>query len=269
MEGELRGRARWRADAGVALTIALMSMVLMLGLGVVLVLTTSTETLIAGHFRNAAEARYAAEAGIERAVQDLVAVPDWNMVLSGAIPLTCVDGRPTGLRTLADGTTVDLTQATNLVNCNKVTACSTADMAAFTDDRPWGSNNPRWLPFAYGPLEQILGGSEGAIASRMYVVVWVADDPSENDGDPLLDGASMANPGSGVLSIRAEAFGPGAAHRAVEVTLRRTGAGGGDRGYTGQRGGDERNRGSRKAPVQTPGGPLSRQALTLSTGTLQ
>jgi hypothetical protein len=48
----------------------------------------------------------------------------------------------------------------------------------------------------------------------------VGDDPSETDGDPLHDGASPGtNPGSGVISIRGEAFGPRRSHEVVEMTV--------------------------------------------------
>lgn len=264
-----RDSFRRHTEDGVAMVIALMSMTLMLGLGVVLVLTTSAETLIAGHFRVGTEARYAADAGIERVVQDLFAVPDWTQMLTGASVSSFVDGPPSGARSLADGSVVDLGRATNLANCSKA-ACTAADLDAVTADRPWGANNPRWRTFAYGPLDRMLGDpAEALLPSHAYVIVWVADDPSENDGDPLRDGVSVANPGSGVLSIRAEAFGPSGAHRAVEATLRRSPGNGADRGYTGQQGGDERNRGGRRAPVQTPGGSLTGQELSLSTGTLR
>jgi len=57
----------------------------------------------------------------------------------------------------------------------------------------------------------------------------IADDPSECDDNPLVDGGAVvscppgvkANPGAGVLAVRAEAFGPFGAHRAVELTISR------------------------------------------------
>jgi hypothetical protein len=62
----------------------------------------------------------------------------------------------------------------------------------------------------------------------------VADDPSECDDNPLVDGGAMAscpatvkaNPGTGVIAVRAEAFGPFGSHRSVEVTLGRAHNGG-------------------------------------------
>ena len=75
--------ARWRDERGVALILALMSLLLLTALGLALVLTTSTETMIAGNFSTAQEALYSADAGVERAMQDLLTVPDWNTILTG------------------------------------------------------------------------------------------------------------------------------------------------------------------------------------------
>ena len=68
----------------------------------------------------------------------------------------------------------------------------------------------------------------------------VADDPAENDNDPARDGAvpcggavpvltgdppaPSCNPGSGVLALRAEAFGPRGVHKVIEATIAHAGA---------------------------------------------
>ena len=80
-------------------------------------------------------------------------------------------------------------------------------------------NNPRWQLYAWGRLADWLAGE--AIDAGHYVVVLVADDPAETDGDPLVDGPG---PGFGVLLLRAEAFGPGGTHAVVEQTLARVSA---------------------------------------------
>jgi hypothetical protein len=61
--------------------------------------------------------------------------------------------------------------------------------------------------------------ASGGLRSPYYVVVLVGDDPSENDNDPTRDGVGAANPGAGVISVRAEAFGPRGTHKIVEATL--------------------------------------------------
>jgi|SoiMethySBSTD1v2_1073268.scaffolds.fasta_scaffold14418_7 type IV pilus assembly PilX-like protein len=258
-----------RAERGVAMIIAIMAMLLMSALGTALVLTTTTETNIAGNFRNASEALFAADAGLERAMEDVLTVPDWNKLLDGSTQSAFVDGAPSGPRTLQDGSTIDLTQAINMANCQKVTTCSDADMNDTTNrERPWGVNNPRWKLYAYANLKDILPVTD-TINSPYYVVVMVADDPSENDGDPSKDGASGTNPGSGVIAMRSEAFGPRGAHKVLEMTLARTDTTELERGYTGQRGQDEQNRRARKAAVQTPGKALTQQTLNTTAGGIQ
>jgi Tfp pilus assembly protein PilX len=259
---------RCRSERGTAIIIALMSMMLMTALGLALVLTTTTESKITANFRNSQEALYAADAGIERVMDDLLTVPDWNTVLRGQTTSAFIDGAVSGTRTMADGKTFDLTAATNMANCGHVWTCSPTEMNTSTSDRPWGTNNPRWQVYAYGPVTNLIPTGD-TINSNMYVAVWVADDPSETDGDPTTDGASANNPGSGVLSLRAEAYGPGGTHKVIEVTVSKTDTSEIERGYTGQRGQDEQNRRARKAAVQTPGKALTRQELTVGTGAIQ
>lgn len=257
--------ARLRDERGIALVISLMAMLLMTALGTALVLTTMTETKIAGNYRGGIETLYAADGAVERVMQDILTVPNWDDILSGAVTSAFIDGAPSGSRTMPNGTQIDLTQATNMVRCAKLT-CSAADLVAITDERPWGANNPKWQLYAYGPLEDMI--PTGTVTSRQYVIVWIADDTSENDNDPEKDGQAPvngdpANLGRGVLSMLAQAWGPDGTTRTIEVTVARTDTTELERGYTGQRGQDEQNRRSRKAPVQTPGKSLTKTAWAL------
>jgi hypothetical protein len=257
-------------EQGVALIIALMAMLLLTALGMALTMTTMTETRITGNYRDGSEALYAADAAVELVMQDLLTVSDWNSVLTGTTQSAFIDGPPAGVRDTPAGR-IDLTKATNMVRCGKVTICGDADMDALTEERPWGRNNPRWQLYAYGPMGDML--PTGTINSQMYVVVWVADDPSDNDDKPLVDGdtpvaPATENPGRGVLVLMAHAYGPGGVKRVVEVTVARTDTTEIERGYTGQRGQDEQNRRARKAPVQTPGQALTRSEMTLTNGGL-
>jgi hypothetical protein len=238
-----------------------MAMLLLSALGIALIMTTTTEGMIVSNYTSSQEALYAADAAIERTMQDVLTVPDWNNMLAGNQRSAFVDGSPSGNRTLANGWVLNLGEATNMANCGKITACSAAEMNATTEERPWGTNNPQWQLFAYGTVNQFL--STGTLNSPFYVVVWVADDPSENDGDPTKDGNVATNPGTGVVTMRAEAFGPQGAHRIVEITLLRTDSTEIERGYTGQRGQDEQNRRARKAAVQTPGATLTLSEIAM------
>ena len=262
---------RVREEKGVALVIAMFAVMLMMALGLSLMMTTMTETKIAANYSDGTEALYAADAAVERVMQDLLTVPDWNNVLSGAVTSSFIDGAP-GERTIGDGSKLNLNEATNMVRCGKIASCSDAEMNASTDERPWGPNNPRWQLYAYGSMEEMLPTE--SINSRMYMVVWVADDPSENDNLPLQDGqppvagTGDSNVGKGVLAMLAYAYGPSGVQRVIEVTVARTDTTEIERGYTGQRGQDEQNRRARKAAVQTPGKALTRAGMSLATGGL-
>jgi hypothetical protein len=263
-----------RDEHGIAMVIAMMAMLLMSALGIALVMTTSSETMIAGNFSNSSEALYAADAAVERSMEDILTVPDWNKLLDGSTQSAFVDGAPSGARTLPDGSTIDLTEALNMANCQKVATCSNAEMDASTAERPWATNNPRWKLYSYSKLIDLLPATD-TINSSYYVLVMVADDPSESDGNPALDGVipcgvgvvpPACNPGSGVIAMRAEAFGPRGAHKVIELTLAKTDTTELERGYTGQRGQDEQNRRARKAAVQTPGKALTQQTLNTTAG---
>jgi hypothetical protein len=94
-------------------------------------------------------------------------------------------------------------------------------MDATSAERPWGSNNPRWRLFARSRLSAIAPGV--ASSPLFHVAVWVSDDPGETDGNPSADATGPAA-GAGVIQVRADAFGPGGAHRAIEATIGRVGA---------------------------------------------
>ena len=263
-------------EKGIALVVSLMAMTLMMALGLALMMTTMTEGKIAANYREGTEALYAADAAIERVMQDVLTVPDWNTIVSGssAGASSFTDGPP-GVRTLPDKTSMNLSHATNMLNCARTEpVCGDAEMNAITEERPWGVNNPRWRLYAHAPMHEVLPTE--TINSTMYVVVWAADDPAESDNNPLKDGdpkvgcapadAGCVNQGRGVISLLAQAFGPSGVQRTVEVTLARTDTTEIERGYTGQRGQDEQNRRARKAPVQTPGKVLTRSTMGVATG---
>ena len=251
---------RLRDEQGIALVIALLCMLLLTALGMALTMTTITEKRIAGNYRNGVETVYAADAAVERVMQDLLTVPDWNKILDGTTTSSFVDGAP-GNRTLPDGSQYNLVQATAMLSCGKV-SCSPAEMDQITMERPWGVNNPRWQLYAYGPASDLI--PTATLNSNVYVVVWIGDDPSDNDNMPTVDGneSAGANPGKGVIAMLAYAYGPTGVRRVIEATVARTDTTEIERGYTGQRGQDEQNRRARKAAVQTPGKALTRTVLS-------
>jgi len=266
------------SERGVALVIALLAMLLMTALGMALMLVSETESMIGSNYRDSVEASYVADAGIERVMQDVLSIPDWNAILTSpdnikaGVTSGFVDGTVTP--TLADGRTINLISATNMINCNKTSSCSDTDMDANDGERTWGKNNPRFRLFAWGPANDL--NPTATINSPFYIAVWIADDGPETDDNPSIDGGPPSdvwladgmdkNPGSGVLTLRAEAFGPGGAHRVIETTIARTDSTELERGYTGQRGQDEQNRRARKASVQNPGSSLGRSTMSVTGG---
>lgn len=202
-------------ERGSAIVLAMMGVLIMSALSVALILGASVESVIARNFQGAGAAVYAADAMLQYAVDELAGVSDWSAVLSGATRSRFADGLPAGVRRLADGTAIDLDEVASLANCGKLTACSLAEMNLITAERPWGTNNPRWQLYAHGGFADL---APAAGDSRLYVVLFAADDPSEVDADPSLDGLSPA-PGAGVLLLRAESFGPAGAHAVVESTV--------------------------------------------------
>jgi hypothetical protein len=204
-------------ERGFAVVMSMMALLLMSALGMALALSTSIETLISRHFRDGAGAAYAAEALALHSVHELSSLADWTLALDGSVHSRLFDGGATGVRTLRDNSVIDLEAVRNLANCGKA-SCSEADLVRADEQRPWGFSNPRWQLFGSGRLEDLLG-----VSSPFYVVLFVADDPAETDLNPFEDGAGAANPGSGVLRLRAEAFGPGGVHSAIEATISRAG----------------------------------------------
>jgi hypothetical protein len=202
------------SDRGVALILVLMVMMTLSALAMSLALMVSTESRVTANYRDGIEVLYGAEAGLERVLPDLAAEPDLNRVLAGFAVSTFIDGPP-GLRRLPDGTFADLHALTSVLNCGRP-VCSDDDLNAARDDRPWGMNNPRWRLYGYGPLPA-LGVGRGD--SRVYTVVWAADDPSETDGDPSTDRAGDENPGRGRLSLIAHGYGLAGTRRVVEATV--------------------------------------------------
>jgi hypothetical protein len=230
-------------DTGSALIMALIATVLLTSLGVGLVLLSNTEGAIASNYRASNETLYAADAAVERVVQDVLLVPRWNDMLSGTTKSSFVDDTLTP--TTGYGAPLDLTEMT-------------AELQAQSDSSaPWGANNPQWRLFAYGPLSSMLG--QDTIQSSAYVAVWIADDPSESDDNPSADT-------NGVITVLAQALGPHGAQRAIEVTVARTDSTEIERGQIAQRGQEELNQRARKAAVQLPGKSLSIQDMSADTG---
>jgi hypothetical protein len=213
------------SERGVALILAVLITTFLSALGLGLLLAVFMDRLATGNMATSVAMFYAADAGIELAAHELAVATDWNQVLSAAARSSFADGAPGGQRTLPGEGSIDLTTATNYLNCGMPTTCTAAQMDASSRARPWGVNNPRWQLYAYGWMGNL---SQLIRPAPCYLVVWVADDGREQDGDPGLDAKLDADPGHGIVRVRAEVFGRAGARRAIEAELSRvcvTGAG--------------------------------------------
>lgn len=192
-------RLNGEGQRGSALVAVLLSTVLVSAIGAALTVTANTEAAITSSFRTERELTYAAEAAVERAIQEVRLVTQWNDLLTGVQTTTFLD--QTMVPALPSGGTLDL-------------RVLTARMQAETNARLGGPNSPQWRLVASGRLADMAGRS--SIESPAYLVVWVADDVSETDGDPVADS-------NDVLTIRGEAVGSGGRTRTLDVTVTRAG----------------------------------------------
>ena len=190
-----------RGDRGSVLLALLLVLSLAGVIGGCLVALSAGETVFAAHWRALTEARCAAESAAEYAVAELTRAPDWNAVLAGLAGSAFADAD--AAPRLVDHTALDLARLDAEV---QVARGSAAD---------WGPDTPRWVRYVWGPLAQVWPGE---VTSPFYVVAWVADDPFDGDGDPLVDT-------NGLVQVRAEAFGGLGTRRAAVAVIARRGSG--------------------------------------------
>lgn len=215
-------RASASSQRGIALIVTLLVTLLLSVLGLSLALIAMTEQRVAASFRNRQEVFYAADAALERVVEELGLVADWSLALDGSVTASLVD--PAHAGDWPDELAPSASIATAILRCGR-SSCTDADIDRRTQERPWGANNPRWQLFAYGPLSAL--GSPTPIEGPVYVAAWVADDALENDGNPLADGGTSAgpNPGRGIIEVVVQAYGTARERQVIEATLARTSVG--------------------------------------------
>jgi hypothetical protein len=196
-------------EQGVAVVAALLMALLVGAIAAALVTLTTTETLISASYRHANETVYGAEAALERALHDLSVMTDWSPALSappGNVTSSFDDGE--AMPRAPDGRTLDLARLTG-------------DRQRASDDRDgpavFGADSPSWRLYAHGPARSLLAltAAPPGLELPLYLVVWVADDESDGDGDPAVDS-------NGQMLVYAVAFGPAGARRAVEARIART-----------------------------------------------
>ena len=214
---------RLAEQEGSALVMALGALGVIVTLGLALSLTVSVETDIASNAHAAVQALSLAEAAAETAAAELSALASWDAVLAGAASAVSFDGAHG--RRHAGGAEINLDRETAWLRCGAA-SCDGRPSDAMTAARPWGRNNAMWTVYVSGGASDVLGGDVRVLPG--YAVVWVGDDPSENDADPQRDGgppveeaASPINPGAGVIQLRAIAWGPRGSRRELEIVVER------------------------------------------------
>jgi hypothetical protein len=191
-------------ERGAALLLALVTAALIAAIAASLIVSTSTDVMITGSYRASLEAMYGVEAGVERAVGELAMVPDWSAVLA-APPSNVVASFDDGSGTTAapDG---------RVLSMPGLTAARQALSNAVYGPSEFGADSPVWRLYAHAKLDSVL--PPGLITPPGYVLVWVADDGGDGDGDPAKDS-------NGQLLLYADAYGVSGARRGLEVAIAR------------------------------------------------
>lgn len=205
---------RTRSTRGFALVAVLLWLTLFSTLALGVALATSAEPPASGALHERLRLQRAAESAVALVVAWLAAAPDWTFVPSAAVSTPFTDGVP-GPRRFGSST-IDLAAETARRTCGRTGPCDEASTTAAAPGRPWGARNPRWRLVLYLPLATI-DAVAGAICP-CYLVGWVADDPADDDGDPLQD-ASTGVAGHGVLLVRGAAIGDNGAVAEIEALV--------------------------------------------------
>ncbi len=196
------GRNSMRGQRGTALVCALMVTALVATLGGALVFLVTTDSFVDANHRAAQQGFYAADAGLERTIGELRRLSSWQLVPSPGGGSASGDFNDGALASrLSDGRILDLGRLTTERQIE-------SDLFYTTSDRPF------WRLFAHASLNRMIAEAKPALP---YVVVWVADDPDDRDGDPGRDS-------NDILIVRSSAFGIRGARRTVEATVFRESA---------------------------------------------
>jgi len=186
------------SERSAALIATLMVVVLLGTLAAAVALVVSTESATAANHAAAQQALYAADAGIERTIGELRLLASWRTVPASTSASSDLNDGLSVARA-PDGAALDLVQLTARRQVESDKLCPN------TPDRPV------WRLFGHASMNQMIGAAANAAP---YVVVWVADDSDDRDGDPATDT-------NDVIVVHAAAFGIRGGHREVEATLRR------------------------------------------------
>jgi hypothetical protein len=192
-------------ESGAALLLALLTIMLLSAVAAVLVNVTTTETMIAAAHRHAQETSYAAESAVERALRDLAELQDWSLALLPS---------PANVQsTFVDGQLYPVTPAGTQLDVGALTLARQAESDTHAGPSVFSNDSPRWRLYAHAALADIV--PVGMPVQPAYVLVWVADDGADGDGDASLDT-------NGRMLVFADAYGAGGTRRSVEAAIEKT-----------------------------------------------
>jgi hypothetical protein len=206
-QGRNRGSAGAAPDAvGSALLPVLLLMLLFSAIALGSASVIRLELLIQERFAQGAEGLYAAEAGMAAALAELRQMPSWTPVLDGSRTSAFSEGALVGEKVLPSGRMVICCTPGSLTDRLERESAASAVAARRV---------LRWRPFLWTRFSAL---PPAAPRPPLMVVVWVADDEAEADGDVEADE-------NGVVIVRAEAVN-GALRRGVEAHVAQPSAGG-------------------------------------------
>ena len=183
--------------------IAILTVLLLAAVAASLVYVSTTETLISAAFRYAEETSNAADAALERAMLELDLMPDWSVSLLSL---------PANVESFSDGQTQFVAPDGRRFDLSQLTAQRQRDSDATYGSHGFGADSPLWRLFAHASLADIL--PPAAVAQPAYLVVWIADDGWDGDGNPSVDSNER-------VLLHAEAYGGGGARRGFEASVSR------------------------------------------------
>jgi hypothetical protein len=202
--GIAEGRTdRREPEGGSALLPVMLMMFLFSAIALGASVVIRVEISVADRFRQSAEALYAADAGLAGVLAELRTLPGWTPVLDGSRRSGLSQGIFSGSKAVPGGGVV-------LICCGPQSAADR--LASDTRLSPLPARRSvQWRPFLWTTLDA-LAPSEPP--SRFFIVVWVADDEADGDGDGSTDE-------NGIVIVRSEALEPNGLRRIVEAYVAR------------------------------------------------
>ena len=160
------------------------------------------DVMVAGHFRQSAEARYAAEAGLEVVLAELNALVTWAPVVSGSRHSSFVDGSLLGRKTVPGGGTVT-------VCCENGSVADRLSIETRLSPLPV-RRGLDWKPYLWTPFDRLTSGDH---PTRLYLAVWVAGEEGVSAGGESDE--------TEAVMVRSDAVDPGGRRRTIEALAHR------------------------------------------------